>query len=139
MSRKRRKNRRKQIPLPADPYESARVAGLRYVIAEGPGIVRKRAGRGFCYVGTDGKPVCDRDDLKRIRSLVIPPAWTNVWICALKNGHLQAVGRDAKGRKQYRDHPLYRSVRDQTKLSRMAAFGEALPAIRKQVLQDLEL
>src|SRR5205823_13007529 len=67
MSRKRRRNRRKQIPLPADPYESARVAGLRYVIAEGPGIVRKRAGRGFCYIGIDGKPVCDRDELKRIR------------------------------------------------------------------------
>lgn len=139
MPRKSRSSRRQHLPLPADPYESAKVAGLRYVVAEGPGIVRKRAGRGFCYIGPDGKPVCDGEVLKRIRSLVIPPAWTSVWICALKNGHLQAVGRDAKGRKQYRYHPLYRMVRDQTKFTRMAAFGEALPGIRKQVLKDLEL
>jgi DNA topoisomerase-1 len=76
--------------------------------------------------------------LKRIRSLVIPPAWTNVWICALKHGHLQAVGRDARGRKQYRYHPLYRAVRDATKFSRMAAFASALPTIRERVHKDLE-
>lgn len=106
---------------------------------EEPGIVRKRAGRGFCYLDPQGKPVADRDTLKRIRSLVIPPAWTSVWICASKNGHLQAVGRDARGRKQYRYHPLYRAVRDATKFSRMAAFAAALPAIRQRVQQDLGL
>src|SRR3984893_12443836 len=139
MSRKRRKNRPAPLPLSADPYESAKVAGLRYVVAVGPGIVRKRVGRGFCYIGPDGQLVCDREELKRIRSLVIPPAWTSVWICALKHGHLQAVGRDARGRKQYRYHPLYRMIRDQTKFTRMAAFGEALPLIRRQVTQDLGL
>jgi DNA topoisomerase I len=77
--------------------------------------------------------------LERIRSLVIPPAWTSVWICPLKNGHLQAVGRDAKGRKQYRYHPVYRQIRDQTKFSRMVAFGEALPTIRRRVKEDLDL
>ena len=95
---------------------------------EGPGIVRKAAGTGFSYIGVDGKPVRDAEELKRIRSLVIPPAWSNVWICPLKNGHIQAVGRDARGRKQYRYHPLYRQVRDATKFVRMAAFGEALPS-----------
>jgi DNA topoisomerase-1 len=125
--------------LPTDPYESARVAGLRYVTDEQPGIVRKRSGRGFCYLDPEGKPVTDKDTLKRIRSLVIPPAWTNVWICASKNGHLQAVGRDARGRKQYRYHPLYRAVRDATKYSRMAAFAAAIPAIRERVHHDLEL
>jgi DNA topoisomerase-1 len=133
------RKRRKKTLLPADPQDSARIAGLRYVLAEGPGIVRKRAGKGFCYIGPDGKPVRDREELKRIRSLVIPPAWTNVWICPLKHGHLQAVGRDARGRKQYRYHPVYRLIRDQTKFERMIAFGEALPDIRKQVHNDLEL
>src|SRR5579872_3454373 len=113
--------------LPSDPYESAKIAGLRYVNPDSPGIVRKRAGRGFVYLGPDGNPVKDPDDLKRIRSLVIPPAWTNVWICPSKTGHIQAVGRDARGRKQYRYHPLYRAVRDATKFVRMAAFGQVLP------------
>ncbi|MBV8818896.1 MAG: DNA topoisomerase IB, partial [Acidobacteriaceae bacterium] len=103
------------------------------------GIRRKRSGRGFTYVDPDGKSVTDADTLKRIRSLVIPPAWTNVWICASEKGHIQAVGRDARGRKQYRYHPLYRAVRDATKFARMAEFGRALPDIRKQVQKDLEL
>lgn len=101
--------------------------------------MRKRAGKGFCYVGPDGKLVRDRQELQRIRSLVIPPAWTNVWICPLTHGHLQAAGRDARGRKQYRYHPVYRLIRDQTKFSRMVTFGEALPEIRKRVKKDLEL
>jgi len=130
---------RRKTALPTDPFESARVAGLRYVSDETPGIVRKRAGRGFCYLDADGKPVTDGETLARIRSLVIPPAWTGVWICALKHGHLQAVGRDARGRKQYRYHPLYRAVRDATKFSRMAAFAAVLPAIRKRVHADLAL
>jgi DNA topoisomerase-1 len=125
--------------LTADPYESAKIAGLRYVLAEGPGIVRKKSGKGFTFIGVDGKPVRDPQELQRFRSLVIPPAWTDVWICPSKNGHIQAVGRDARGRKQYRYHPLYRAVRDATKFVRMASFGETLPTIRKQVEQDLAL
>lgn len=139
MARTKVLKRKKLAALPADPYESAKVAGLRYVHPDGPGIRRKRAGRGFAYIDPDGKPVTDPEELKRFRSLVIPPAWTNVWICPSKNGHVQAAGRDARGRKQYRYHPLYRAVRDATKFVRMAAFGEALPGIRKRVQQDLEL
>jgi DNA topoisomerase-1 len=91
------------------------------------------------FTGPDGKPVKDKETLKRIHSLVIPPAWTQVWICPSPNGHLQAVGRDARGRKQYRYHPQYRTVRDQTKFHRMREFGRVLPQIRKQVEQDLAL
>ena len=125
--------------LPADPYESAKVAGLRYVVTEGPGIVRKRAGKGFSYIGADGRPVRGRAELDRIRSLAIPPAWTDVWICPSRTGHIQAIGRDARGRKQYRYHPVYRKVRDATKFGRMTAFAAALPEIRKQVQEDLDL
>jgi DNA topoisomerase-1 len=131
------RKRLKTPELPSDPYESARIAGLRYVSDESPGIVRKRSGRGFCYLDPEGRQVRDPEILKRIRSLVIPPAWTSVWICPNKNGHIQAVGRDARGRKQYRYHPLYRAVRDATKFTRMAAFAEALPKIRQRVQQDL--
>ena len=87
----------------------------------------------------DGSAIRDRAELRRIASLVIPPAWTEVWICPSANGHLQAVGRDARGRKQYRYHPWYRQVRDQTKFGRMLAFGAALDKIRKQVDEDLRL
>ncbi len=104
-----------------------------------PGIVRKRAGKGFVYQAPDGKPVRDAATLARIRSLVIPPAWTDVWICPLSSGHLQATGRDARGRKQHRYHPEYRAVRDEVKYSRMAAFAQALPALRKRVSDDLAL
>jgi DNA topoisomerase-1 len=130
--------RLKKIPLaPTDPLESAKFAGLRYVTGEGPGIVRRRAGKGFSYVDVDSKPVRDKATLKRIASLVIPPAWENVWICPVANGHIQAVGRDAKGRKQYRYHPRYREVRDEAKYGRMLAFGAVLPKIRKKVNEDL--
>lgn len=121
----------------ADPVEAAKSAGLRYVSDMTPGIKRKRAGKHFSYVGLDGKPIHDPAELKRIRALAIPPAWTNVWICPKPNGHIQATGRDAKGRKQYRYHPRWRAVRDETKYHRMIAFGEALPAIRARVTQDL--
>ena len=130
---------KKRTQLPIDPYESAKVAGLRYVVTEGPGIARKRVGRGFSYIGADGRPLNDKAELARIRSLAIPPAWTNVWICPSKTGHIQAIGRDAKGRKQYRYHPLYRQVRDATKFGRMIAFAAALPKIRKKVPEDLDL
>src|SRR3982074_868055 len=115
---------------PLDPVESAHVAHLRYVSDEEPGIRRRRAGKGFIFIGTDGKPVRDAATIARIRALVWPPAWEGVWICPSANGHLQAVGRDAKGRKQYRYHERYRQVRDETKFGKMPAFGAALPKIR---------
>jgi DNA topoisomerase-1 len=125
--------------LASDPSASAKAAHLRYVTGEGPGISRKRRGKGFDYIGPDSKPVRHKATLDRIRSLVIPPAWRNVWICPSANGHIQAVGRDAKGRKQYRYHTRYREVRDENKFGRMLAFGSALPKIREQVNKDLSL
>lgn len=130
------------IPLPkaaADPKVSAKAANLWYVSGQGPGIVRRRRGNGFGYLGPDSKPVHNKHTLKRIRSLVIPPAWKDVWICPVENGHIQAVGRDARNRKQYRYHPRYRAVRDETKFERMIGFGTVLPKIRRQVQQDLSL
>ena len=121
-----------------DEVKSAKLAGLRYVIPKGPGIRRKPAGSGFTYIGKDDEPIADEETLQRIRSLVIPPAWTSVWINPDPNGHIQAVGRDAKGRKQYRYHPEYRKVRDLIKFDRMRAFGgRALPRIRRAVERDL--
>ncbi|MDQ2744416.1 MAG: hypothetical protein M3Z66_19290, partial [Chloroflexota bacterium] len=108
-----------QTSVAADPVESAKIAGLRYINDLGPGIRRKRAGKHFSYIGLDGRPIRDAEELKRIRSLAIPPAWTDVWISPLVRGHIQATGRDAKGRKQYRYHPRWREVRDQTKFHRM--------------------
>ena len=122
-----------------DTSASAKAAGLRYVTGEGPGILRKRHGKGFSYIGVDAKPVRDRSTLDRIRSLVIPPAWTDVWICPFQTGHIQAVGRDARRRKQYRYHARYREVRDETKFGRMEAFGAVLPKIRRRVSRDLSL
>jgi DNA topoisomerase-1 len=123
--------------LTSDPADSARAAGLRYVSDDRPGIRRRRAGRGFRYTRPDGTAVQDAPTLARIRSLVIPPAWTDVWITTDPRGHIQATGRDAKGRKQYRYHPRWRAVRDETKYERMLAFGRALPIIRKHVDRDL--
>jgi DNA topoisomerase-1 len=131
--------RAKIIPFPKDPLLSAKAAGLRYVSDNEPGISRMKAGKSFRYVAPDGKPVTDKETLRRIKALVIPPAWTDVWICARPDGHLQAVGRDAKGRKQYRYHPSYRHQRDQTKFGRMLAFGQALPKIRERIEADLKL
>src|ERR1700694_3878105 len=122
-----------------DPVESARAAGLRYVSDQSPGIRRKRVGKAFGYVGTGGRPARDRETIRRMKSLVIPPAWTDVWICPDSRGHLQATGRDARGRKQYRYHPRWRDVRDASKYERLAAFGEALPRIRARVSCDLAL
>lgn len=120
-----------------DPEESAREAGLRYVSDDRPGIRRRRAGKSFRYVRPDGSTVQDQQTLKRIQSMVIPPAWEEVWIATDPRGHIQATGRDAKGRKQYRYHPRWRAVRDETKYERMVQFGAALPAIRAQVDRDL--
>jgi len=121
-----------------DPRESAAEAGLCYVSGLGPGIRRVRQGKSFRYVAADGRPVRNPKHLERIRSLAIPPAWSNVWICPSANSHLQAVGWDAKGRKQYRYHPLYRSARDEAKFSRMIAFGTVLSVIRRGVERDLQ-
>jgi DNA topoisomerase-1 len=120
-----------------NPVESAKAARLRYVADTTPGIRRVRSGRGFRYVHPDGTVLRDQDELRRIRSLAIPPAWTDVWISPFPNGHLQATGRDARGRKQYRYHPRWREVRDETKYGKMIAFAETLPRIRRQVARDL--
>jgi DNA topoisomerase-1 len=113
------------------------VPGLRYVSDTEPGIARRRAGRGFAYTRPDGRRVRDRAELDRLRRLAIPPAWTDVWICASANGHLLATGRDARGRKQYRYHPRWRAVRDEAKFDKTVAFGEALPALRRRVRKDM--
>src|SRR5688572_28627245 len=126
-----------RIPDP-DPVAAAQAARLRYVSDDRPGIRRVRAGRGFRYIGPDGKAVRDPETLQRIRTLALPPAWRDVWICPLANGHLQATGRDARGRKQYRYHPKWREVRDDTKYAHMMAFAKALPKIRRRVAQDFK-
>jgi DNA topoisomerase I len=128
------------VPVPevvSDPVESAQAAGLRYVSDTIPGIRRKKAGKGFTYAGQDGKTLRDPKELARIQSLAIPPAYTDVWICPSPHGHIQATGRDARGRKQYRYHPKWREVRDETKYGRMLAFSEVLPRIRERVDKDL--
>jgi DNA topoisomerase-1 len=123
----------------AAPRMAAQVAGLRYVADASPGIRRLRSGRGFRYVFPDGSAVRDAETLRRIRSLAIPPAYRDVWICTDPQGHLQATGRDAKGRKQYRYHPAWRKVRDSVKYDRMVSFADALPRIREQADTDLEV
>src|ERR1700693_326652 len=119
------------------PPAAARAAGLRYVDDRSPGIRRKRAGRGFAYLGADGKHITDRVELERIRKIGVPPAYDDVWICPIQNGHMQATARDARGRKQYRYHPAWREVRDATKDEHRTRFARSLPAIRKRVADDL--
>ena len=126
-------------PAVIDPVQSARAVGLRYVTDDRPGIRRRRAGKGWVFFLPDGKRLQDKQEIARVLSLAIPPAWTDVWICPSANGHLQAVGRDAKGRKQYRYHPLFREARDLTKYTRMLLFGKALPSLRAQVEEHLKL
>ncbi len=116
---------------------AAEAAGLVYVTDAAPGIRRKGAGRGFAYYGPDAALIRDRAILKRIRALVIPPAWTDVWICPDPLGHIQVTGRDAKDRKQYRYHPRFREIRDETKFGRMLRFSEVLPHIREHIERDL--
>ncbi|MEZ0336261.1 MAG: DNA topoisomerase IB, partial [Gemmatimonadales bacterium] len=131
------KRARRRKAEPQDPIEAAESAGLRYVSDVMPGIRRKRAGKGFSYVAPDGKTIRDPRSLQRIRALAIPPAYTDVWICSDPSGHIQATGRDARGRKQYRYHPRWREVRDETKFGRMLAFSEVLPTVRATVDSDL--
>jgi DNA topoisomerase-1 len=119
------------------PIESAQAAGLRYVSDATPGFRRRAAARGFVYFDESGKRIRDQAVLARIRAVAIPPAWRDVWICPLRNGHIQAVGRDARGRKQYRYHADFRAVRDADKYGRVALFAGHLPAIRRRVERDL--
>jgi DNA topoisomerase-1 len=116
---------------------SAKAAGLRYTTDTRPGIRRVRRGRSFTYVDAEGKPLRVASELARIKALVIPPAWTGVWICPDARGHLQATGRDARGRKQYRYHPRWRQVRDETKYHRMIGFAQALPSVRRRTREDM--
>jgi len=119
------------------PDAAAIAAGLRYVSAADPGILRQRAGRGFRYLDADGRAIDDQATFDRIRQLAIPPAWREVWICADAKGHLQAVGRDERGRAQYLYHPEFRAVRDSAKFEHMLAFAAALPTIRARVATDM--
>jgi DNA topoisomerase I len=136
-----------QLPTPGnqdtcaanDPIQTAKAVGLRYMPDASPGIRRKRTGKHFSYIGVDEKPIRDPDQLQRIKKIGIPPAWTNVWICPTDRGHIQATGRDTKGRKQYRYHQRWREVRDETKYDKLILFGETLPLIRERVDQDLSL
>ena len=125
-------------PHPPFVTDSSTTApGLRHSTDRDPGIRRRRSGRGFAYRGRNGRPIRDPETLERIRNLAIPPAWTDVWICPDPNGHLQATGRDDRGRKQYRYHARYRRRREAAKYERLLAFAQALPAIRKRVDKDL--
>ena len=133
----RTRRRRTKPNPPADPAEVARSAALRYVSDARPGIARRASGTGFSYLAADGSAVRDEATLARIRALAIPPAWTDVWISPLPNGHIQATGRDARGRKQYRYHARWREVRDETKYERMRDFARALPRIRERVAADM--
>ncbi len=125
------------VAVTENPIEVARQAGLRYVSDELPGIRRVANGKHFAYFDPHGKPIADEGELQRIRSLAVPPAYTDVWICPIPNGHIQATGRDARGRKQYRYHSKWREVRDETKYHRMLDFAAALPRIRARVTADL--
>jgi DNA topoisomerase-1 len=120
-----------------EPRAAARLAELVYVSDESPGITRRKSGSGFAYYDTKGRLIRDPEVLKRIRSLAVPPAYRNVWICPDPNGHIQATGRDDKGREQYRYHPRWSEVRDSTKYEHMLEFAKVLPAIRARVSSDM--
>lgn len=133
-----RSNLKKRLSkIQGDPLQTAKAAGLHYVSDSGPGWLRRRRGKYFQYVDKAGKKCTDDLVLARIQKLVLPPAWENVWICADTNGHLQATGFDVKGRKQYRYHADWSSIRSQTKYFRLARFAEVLPLIRERLEQDL--
>ena len=122
-----------------DPEDAAESAGLVYVNDDMPGITRVRAGKGFTYRDADGRTIRDKAERKRLAALAIPPAYTDVWICPDPNGHIQATGRDDRGRKQYRYHAAFREVRDGAKYERMFDFAKALPGLRARVRKDMSL
>jgi DNA topoisomerase I len=127
-----------EIPVASpESVHAARAARLRYVSDRQPGITRESLGDGFRYRDPDGALIRDPAELARIKALAVPPAWTRVWICPQEHGHLQATGRDARGRKQYRYHARWRRIRDETKYEHLLDFGRALPAIRRRVESDL--
>ncbi len=127
---------RQYLKIHRDYAKAATLADLVYVSDADPGIIRSKKGKGYSYVYA-GKVVRKEEDIKRIRSLAIPPSWTQVWICALPNGHIQATGLDLRKRKQYRYHPLWSVLRNETKFHRMVEFGKALPALRQRLEIDL--
>jgi DNA topoisomerase-1 len=127
----------RDLPDPIVPKAELKAAHLTYVSDLDPGIRRRKAGSGFNYLDAEGKPVTSEATLDRIHKLAIPPAWTEVWIAPTEHGHIQATGRDIKGRKQYRYHERWRQVRDEGKYDRLIAFGRALPRLRKQIDHDL--
>ncbi|PYI93573.1 MAG: DNA topoisomerase I [Verrucomicrobia bacterium] len=135
---RRTKKKIAEIGVAPEPADVAEDAGLRYVSDERPGYTRKAEGDDFEYFNTDGKRIRDETRLLRIRRLAVPPAYTDVWICPSPNGHIQATGRDARGRKQYRYHERWREVRDENKYDRMVVFAKALPKIRRRVNRDLK-
>lgn len=124
-----------EAPSPAP--DAPRIPGLRYVSDETPGLTRRRSGKGWSYRDAHGAPVRDKAVLARLRALAVPPAWTEVWLCPHANGHIQATGRDAKGRKQYRYHAEWRAARDATKYQHILHFARILPALRARVDQDM--
>src|SRR6266849_705243 len=140
-AKKIREEKRKiaELEITSDPVEAAEEAGLRYVSDDQPGYTRKPRGKGFLYFDTDGKPIRDEQRILRINRLAIPPAYTDVWICPSPNGHIQASGRDARGRRQYRYHERWREERDENKYEKMVVFGQALPKIRRRLNKDLAL
>jgi DNA topoisomerase-1 len=127
---------RELVKIHSDPKKSARAVDLRYVKDSEPGITRIKKGKGFAYL-VNGKPLKNKSEIERIRKLVLPPAWTKVWICTYPNGHLQATGFDVLGRKQYKYHPLWQTLRNETKFHRLVEFGKALPAMRTRVEKDI--
>jgi len=140
-AKKIRKEKKKiaDLKIVTDPAEAAEEAGLRYVSDNQPGYTRKPNGDDFEYFDAEGKPIRDEQRLLRIKRLAIPPAWTDIWICPSPNCHIQAIGRDARSRKQYRYHDRWREARDENKYDRIVVFGDALPKIRRRVKKDLAL
>lgn len=140
-ARKLRQEKKKidDLEVVTDPQEAAEEAGLRYVSDEKPGYTRKRRGKKFTYFDTDGKEIRDEVRILRLNRLAIPPAYTDVWICPSPNGHLQATGRDDRGRKQYRYHERWREERDENKYEKMVIFAQVLPKIRRRINKDLKL
>src|SRR6202521_4822573 len=132
-----RSNTTERSLTPDSAAEAAQEAGLVYASDFEPGIRRVRKGRGFAYFDPHGKRMTDRDTLDRIATLAIPPAWKDVLICTRPRGHLQATGRDARGRKQNRYHERWHKVRDADKFARLLGFARALPKIRRRVTRDL--
>lgn len=138
-AKKSRKAKAAETNAAMDPEEAAEEAGLRYVSDDRPGYTRKAKNGDFEYFDVDGKLIRDEQRLLRIGKLAIPPAWTSVWICPSANGHIQAIGRDARKRKQYRYHDRWREVRDENKYDRIVTFAEALPKIRRRIAKDIKL